>query len=271
MVWEVPLGNKYSVLSTENDSNSPADFDVVVTDSANSTVISGSRRFAPNTKKLAKHLKSIHYLDTIPMDVLDDLLSKSNGELNSLDYGDAFLHTLQAQPSLYKASIKEKGNPLEDILWNFSLQHAILRTLVEHKPLLFKSSENLLPTGAILDDAVAMFSSSDDQATPEGSALLTLCEALTDQPQFDVAVAFAIWDLYCMMTAPSIYFDSLKLGHIIGSSLTSFANTSHLFWTNYVLLAWLTSEIGQSMFAAMPKRFQEYITPLLSNGHGHLA
>ncbi|CAK4620153.1 unnamed protein product, partial [Aphanomyces euteiches] len=195
----------------------------------------------------------------------------SNEELNSLDYGDAFLHTLQAQPSLYKASIKEKGNPLEDILWNFSLQHAILRTLVEHKPLLFKSSENLLPTGAILDDAVAMFSSSDDQATPEGSALLTLCEALTDQPQFDVAVAFAIWDLYCMMTAPSIYFDSLKLGHIIGSSLTSFANTSHLFWTNYVLLAWLTSEIGQSMFAAMPKRFQEYITPLLSNGHGHLA
>ena len=260
--WAIPLDNRFEVLQHDFDDALP-DFDVAVFSSEDQATASHSMMF-PDRKRLSKQVAKLFHVDQISMDTLNSLIQDTcKTTLTNTGYGNKFLYSLQAQPALFRATLDD---PAYQHAWSsLATSHALGRLLGSLHPDKFRSEDKLQDMGSVVDDYCAMFTgATGDTLTPhEGLTRL----AATTKYSVEEHIAFALWDFYCMIVAPSIYFDAVKLAHGIQvGALTNLFCTKTLLWSDDTLHDWASSSLGVSMRStALTGVFKTALTLVISS------
>ncbi|RHX97969.1 hypothetical protein DYB36_013505 [Aphanomyces astaci] len=212
--WEVPLSNRYEIFTLEPDSNTP-DFDLKVFLSPTTLGISPT---VSNSKLLLKKLASQFHVDNISKETLTSLVSEFCVQtLEDMQYGDNFLQTLQAQPTYFRPALANPG--LEDYWISKATSHALCRLLSSTKPAAFKIDGRNLPIAQVLDVFCGLFEDELGDTLSPGAALDRLCSQETPDFSAQDHIQLVLWDLFAMISAPSIYFDPVKMAHASQTSL----------------------------------------------------
>ncbi|ETV73864.1 hypothetical protein H257_11524 [Aphanomyces astaci] len=250
--WEVPLSNRYEILTLDLDSNIP-DFDLKVFLSPTTLGISPTVS-KPNSKLLLKKLASQFHVDNISKEDLTSLVSEFCVQtLEEMQYGDNFLQTLQAQPTYFRSVLDRPG--LEDFWINKATSHALCRLLSNTKPAAFKIDGRNLPIAQVLDDFCSLFEDELGDRLSPGAALDRLCSQETPDFSAQNHIQLALWDLFAMISAPSIYFDPSKMTHASQPSLlVSLECSKLLLWSDDTLAEWVNSELGKIMISSATMR-----------------
>ncbi|RHY52669.1 hypothetical protein DYB30_010095, partial [Aphanomyces astaci] len=210
--WEVPLSNRYEIFTLEPDSNIP-DFDLKVFLSPTTLGISPTV-----SKLLLKKLVSQFHVDNISKETLTSLVSEFCVQtLEDMQYGDNFLQTLQAQPTYFRPALANPG--LEDYWISKATSHALCRLLSSTKPAAFKIDGRNLPIAQVLDVFCGLFEDELGDTLSPGAALDRLCSQETPDFSAQDHIQLVLWDLFAMISAPSIYFDPVKMAHASQTSL----------------------------------------------------
>ncbi|RHY93006.1 hypothetical protein DYB37_002185 [Aphanomyces astaci] len=246
--WEVPLSNRYEIFTLEPDSNTP-DFDLKVFLSPTTLGISPT---VSNSKLLLKKLASQFHVDNISKETLTSLVSEFCVQtLEDMQYGDNFLQTLQAQPTYFRPALANPG--LEDYWISKATSHALCRLLSSTKPAAFKIDG--LPIAQVLDVFCGLFEDELGDTLSPGAALDRLCSQETPDFSAQDHIQLVLWDLFAMISAPSIYFDPVKMAHASQTSLlVSFECSKLLLWSDDTLADWVNSELGKIMISSATMR-----------------
>ncbi|RHY25422.1 hypothetical protein DYB32_008322 [Aphanomyces invadans] len=169
--------------------------------------------------------------------------------LEDLQYGDDFLEAVQAQPSFFRLALEDPC--LADFWMQHATQHALYRLLGQARPEVFQVAAKFLPIAQVLEDCCCMFEDAAGDTLSPAAALERLCKQETPQYSAQDHIQLALWDLYAMVAAPSVYFDPVKLAAVLHvEELVSIDSTRLLLWSDDTLSDWVYSDLGQAMISS---------------------
>ncbi|ETV77901.1 hypothetical protein H257_08148, partial [Aphanomyces astaci] len=88
-----------------------------------------------------------------------------------------------------------------------------------------------------------------------GAALDRLCSQETPDFSAQHHIQLALWGLFAMISAPSIYSDPVKMAHATQTSLlVSLECSKLLLWSDDTLAEWVNSELGKIMVSSATMR-----------------
>ncbi|RHY30472.1 hypothetical protein DYB32_004298 [Aphanomyces invadans] len=103
----------------------------------------------------------------------------------------------------------------------------------------------------ILEDCCFLFEDAAGDTLSPAAALERLCKQETPQYSAQEHIQLALWDLYAMVAAPSVYFDPVKLAAALHvEELVSIDSTRLLLWSDDTLSDWVYSDLGQAMISS---------------------
>ena len=246
--WFVPVENRFEILAHDPTHGVP-DYDVKVFLNP-STLAVCEPLPKPSPKLLTKSLANPFHVDHITSDALDAAIREfCTATLEDTPYGDAFLGALQAQPSFFRSSLDDPD--LTDYWVAKATEHALSRLLCQSHPSSFREGKHILPIEQVLSDYCALRTDGSGDVSTPAYALERLCAEFTPQFTAQDHIQLALWDLFAMVTAPSVYFDPIKLSHAINNpALESIDCTSALLWSDDILVDWSASQLGQTMLSS---------------------
>ncbi|RHY17082.1 hypothetical protein DYB25_008628 [Aphanomyces astaci] len=250
--WTVPLLNRYELLTMESEAGVP-DYDLKVFLSPTTLGISPTVS-KPNSKLLLKKLARPFHVDNISKEALNSLVNEFCAQtLEDMQYGDDFLQAIQAQPSFFRPALT--NSRMEDYWVSKATSHALCRLLNNSKPDAFKVDGKNLPIAQVLDDYCSLFEDAMGDTLSPAAALDRLCSQETPDFTGQQHIQLALWDLFAMISAPSIYFDPVKVAHATQTlNLVSLDCTKLLLWSDDTLSDWVTSDLGNVMLSSATMR-----------------
>jgi len=248
--YRVPYQGRYAAfLSDETSATLPPDVDVILHPTVGTTPIGVPPHLTSWQSSLKDTLSPAFDVESMTLVQLTEFLDAERAHLREDDYSSALLTSIQAQPSIYRTFYDSctPGNIVD--LECHVAAHACHRLVSRYDVDTATSSLDILDRiYAVGRPLASMDDDNDDDTASFISILRDVATRHNDPRSIDELLALARWDLYCMINAPSIYFDFVKLAAVCSTTeIHAIAESHHLLWSDVTLLQLLRSDVGQQL------------------------